>query len=203
MALCARGRAAPGSNSMRTSIAAVGRNWPGRVTTSPRARALFSTPAMLTARRAPGVPSVTLCLWVCRPRMRPRCPPGWISTSCPTRRVPCCRVPVTTVPKPVMVKTRSMGRRGRPMSRNSSRLLCSSSAASSAARMLGQARAGHGGAGNDGRAGQGGGAQPLGDLLAHEVEPVARPPDRTWSGRRRRSARAADRGSPGAPRSAA
>ena len=188
---------------MRTSIAAVGRNWPGRVTTSPRARALFSTPAMLTARRAPGVPSVTLCLWVCRPRMRPRCPPGWISTSCPTRRVPCCKVPVTTVPKPVIVKTRSMGRRGRPMSRSSSRRCAHSTRYRARARMSDSPAPVTAEQGDDRRAAQGGGAQPLGDLLAHEVEPVAHPPDRTWSARRRRSAHAAGRGSPGAPRSAA
>src|SRR5579884_3964608 len=38
---------------------------------------------------------------------------GRISTSCPTLKTPSSSVPVTTVPKPVMVKTRSMGRRGR------------------------------------------------------------------------------------------
>ena len=27
-------------------------------------------------------------LWLCRPRMRPRLPDGWISTSCPSRSSP-------------------------------------------------------------------------------------------------------------------
>ena len=49
--------------------------------------------------------------------MRPRSPPGTTSTSSPTRTDPSTSVPVTTVPKPVIVKARSIGRRGRPRSR--------------------------------------------------------------------------------------
>jgi len=52
---------------------------------------------------------------------------------CPARRTPSSRVPVTTVPKPVMVKTRSIGRRGRAMfcrSSSESRIRCSSATSS-------------------------------------------------------------------------
>ena len=48
--------------------------------------------------------------------MRPRRPEGRSSTSSPTTRWPSANVPVTTVPKPGMEKTRSTGRRGRPRS---------------------------------------------------------------------------------------
>ena len=48
--------------------------------------------------------------------MRPRRSPGCNSTSSPTRRAPPFSVPVTTVPKPLMVKTRSTGKRGWPKS---------------------------------------------------------------------------------------
>ena len=68
-------------------------------------------------------------LCVCIPRMRARKPPGRISTSSPTLNCPSLSVPVTTVPKPAMVKMRSMGRRGAPLSRRGGTVASASASA--------------------------------------------------------------------------
>ena len=50
-------------------------------------------------------------------RMRAFFPPGWSTTDWPRRNVlPPVNVPVTTVPIPCNLKTRSTGKRGLPMS---------------------------------------------------------------------------------------
>ena len=49
--------------------------------------------------------------------MRAAFPDGWIAIFCPRRNAPPVKVPVTTVPIPCRLKTRSTGRRGFPMSR--------------------------------------------------------------------------------------
>ena len=89
---------------------------PGGASTSPRATSSFSTPVTLTATRPPGDAASTFrpCCW--RPRTRTVRPRGTISSSSPTDKTPSTRVPVTTVPNPLIVKARSMGSRGRPTS---------------------------------------------------------------------------------------
>ena len=47
--------------------------------------------------------------------MRAFFPDGWIATVWPRRSVPPVNVPVTTVPMPCNLKTRSTGNRGLPM----------------------------------------------------------------------------------------
>ena len=89
---------------------------PTAASTSPRDSSLFSTPVRLAATRLPGPAFSTLSLWRWSPRMRTGRVPGTISISSPTLIDPSTRVPVTTVPNPLMRKTRSMGRRGRPRS---------------------------------------------------------------------------------------
>ena len=92
---------------------------PGGVSTCPRRRSSVDSPARLTATRVPGSASSRSRRCVCRPRMRAVGPSGVASTLSPTRSRPSSSVPVTTVPKPAIVKTRSMPSRGRPMSRGS------------------------------------------------------------------------------------
>ncbi|MBA7679800.1 hypothetical protein ES703_88104 [subsurface metagenome] len=55
-------------------------------------------------------------LCVCNPRRRDLRPGGIISTSCPTVSEPSINVPVTMVPEPAIVKTRSIGSLARPIS---------------------------------------------------------------------------------------
>ena len=100
----------------RTSTRVVGRRLPGRATTWPRRTWSGCTPVRLIASRLPGTPTSSAFLCVCSPRMRVRNSPGTISTSSPTLNWPLLRVPVTTVPKPEILKTRSIGRRGWPLS---------------------------------------------------------------------------------------
>ena len=87
-------------------------------------------PLRLAATRLLGPTDWTFWLWRCRPRIRTSRPPGTTSISSPTLSEPSTRVPVTTVPNPLIVKTRSIGNRGRP---ESSRRDDFSSSASSAA----------------------------------------------------------------------
>jgi hypothetical protein len=92
----------------------------GGESTSPRATSVLSTPVRFTATLVPGgaLWTLWLCLW--RPRTRTRRPRGTTSSSSPTVRVPSARVPVTTVPNPLIVNTRSTGSLGRPWSRRGS-----------------------------------------------------------------------------------
>ena len=79
--------------------------------------ASLSMPVRFAATREPGRALSIARRWVCRPRIRPRRPLGTSSTSSPTDSVPSTSVPVTTVPNPIIVKARSIGRRGRSTSR--------------------------------------------------------------------------------------
>ena len=88
----------------------------GAASTSPRSRSLLSAPMRFAATRLPGPTSSTFSLWRCSPRMRTILPPGTTSISSPTLIDPSASVPVTTVPKPLMVNTRSIGSRARPES---------------------------------------------------------------------------------------
>ena len=105
-----------GSRLRFTVSIPVGTSHPGRVSTSPRFNWSIATPTRLAATRLPGSTVSRRALWVCSPRSRDFKPAGTISTSWPTESEPSISVPVTTVPEPAMVKTRSMGRRGRPRS---------------------------------------------------------------------------------------
>ncbi len=79
----------------------------------PRSMSL-SIPARLSATRPPTGPFSIGRLWDCIPRTRTRSPEGITSSSSSMLTVPPCSVPVTTVPEPLMVKTRSTQSRGRP-----------------------------------------------------------------------------------------
>ncbi len=105
-----------GSRLSLAVIIVVGASAPVLVSTSPRFNCEVATPVRLAATRLPGVAVSTRVLCVCRPRTRDFKPEGTISTSCPTRSEPSINVPVTTVPEPAMVKTRSMRSRGLPLS---------------------------------------------------------------------------------------
>ena len=71
----------------------------------------------LSAVRVPGPLDSTLrlCDWILR--MRAVFPDGWITIFWPRSNEPPVNVPVTTVPMPWRLKTRSTGRRGLPISR--------------------------------------------------------------------------------------
>ena len=90
---------------------------PGVASTMPRLAAALPHPRGSRPRGYPVLCSRPCALGTCRPRIRARNPPGSMATSWPARKVPSMSVPVTTVPKPEMVKTRSTGRRGWPRSR--------------------------------------------------------------------------------------
>ena len=80
--------------------------------TLPRSTAARSTPWRFIAVRCPALDSVTVRLCVCRPRILACTPAGNTSTRSSTRSRPAISVPVMTVPKPLIVNTRSMGSRG-------------------------------------------------------------------------------------------
>ena len=94
----------------------------GSARMSPRMRSFLSTPIRLAATRLPGPTFSTFSLWRCSPRTRTKRPPGTTSISSPTPIEPSTSVPVTTVPKPLIVNTRSTGSRGRPESGRSGEL---------------------------------------------------------------------------------
>ena len=99
-----------------TSAVRVGWSQPGSVSTCPRSASSCVVFARFTATRLPG-PTLSMRCWCdCSPRMRRRSPDGSSSTSCPTVSAPSSSVPVTTVPKPGMMKLRSIESRGRPRS---------------------------------------------------------------------------------------
>ena len=87
---------------------------PGSASTSPRSRSALVVPDRFTATRLTGwaTPRDRLCVW--SPRIRARWPDGSTSASCPTASGPPVKVPVTTVPAPLIVNTRSTNWRARP-----------------------------------------------------------------------------------------
>ena len=130
-----KGRDAPARTRTRASMRRVAGRLPGGASTSPRFTSSFSMPARLTATRPPGNATSALrpCCWT--PRTRTVWPRGSTSSSSPGDRDPSTRVPVTTVPKPLIVKARSIGSLGRPSSARAPRPdRTSSSAALSASR---------------------------------------------------------------------
>ena len=112
---CTRARSRSGlaerSRSSVTLTRVVGRNICGGVSIMPRASSAVSTPARFSAVRCPAMACSAAAPCTCTPRTRTRLPAGWTCSSCSLWTVPEISVPVTTVPKPFMVKTRSMGRR--------------------------------------------------------------------------------------------
>ena len=84
---------------------------PAMASVMPRARSSVETPARFSAVRCPAMAASAGEPCTCTPRTRTRLPAGKTSISSSLRIVPATRVPVTTVPKPFMVKTRSIGRR--------------------------------------------------------------------------------------------
>ncbi len=88
----------------------------GRARYIPRLICSFSIPVRLTARREWGCPFSIVCVCVCRPLIFAFARSGLIVISIPTSRAPSNRVPVTTVPEPLIVKTRSIHNKGLPLS---------------------------------------------------------------------------------------
>ena len=84
---------------------------PGRESTSPRSIAARSTPWRFTAARWPATAVATDWPWVWIPRTLAWSPWGYTSTRSSSVTWPAATVPVTTVPNPRIVKTRSIGRR--------------------------------------------------------------------------------------------
>jgi len=91
---------AEGSNSNRTSIRRVLRNFPGAAKTIPRFSAVLLDSARFTAVRCPGVACSTDFSPDCTPRTRSRSPRGNNSTSSPGPTLPEIHVPVTTETEP-------------------------------------------------------------------------------------------------------
>ena len=87
------------------------------VTTSPRRTSLAPTSGKFSAIRLPGPLTSSSQLCDCIRRIQVALPEGCMTIRCPLCRAPPSSVPVTTVPMPGSVKTRSIGRRGFPMSR--------------------------------------------------------------------------------------
>ena len=113
--------------------------WPKRPATpsiSPRSSAATASPTKLSATRWPGnARGVSPCTWI--PRTRQTVRDGKAISSSPTATGASCSVPVTTVPTPLIVKQRSIGRRGaasvvsaRARQASQQAATCSSSAAS-------------------------------------------------------------------------
>ena len=67
----------------------------------------------------PGPASPTVCPWFCSSRTRTRRPSGYASRTSPVRTRPSTRLPVTTVPWPRTVNTRSTGSRHASCDRSS------------------------------------------------------------------------------------
>ncbi|CUI81837.1 Uncharacterised protein [Achromobacter xylosoxidans] len=141
------GASAEGSSVKATSTWRDGRKQRASAIQSPRVIALLSIPARFRAQRWPAAP-VSLgwfCAWM--PRTRTRVPAGIrrrSASSSPARARPPCAVPVTTVPWPASVKTRSTANRNRPApSRAPSACAASSRCCLSRATPASPARAAH------------------------------------------------------------
>ena len=121
-------------------------------------------------------------------------------TLSPTRSRPSSSVPVATVPKPVIVNTRSMPSRGRP---HVARLGHGVQRAVERLRERVQPRARDGRDAHDGRVGERGGLEQRAQFLLDEVRPVVLDEVALREGDDRRGARRAGRGFRGARGSAA
>ena len=119
------------STSSRASSIRVALNSPGEATTDPRSTARRPPPARFSAHRCPACADSTEAPWTWSPRTRARSPSGRTSTSLPAATRPDTSVPVTTEPKPRMVKARSTGSRKGP---EASRAPAAPAAAASAPR---------------------------------------------------------------------
>ena len=86
---------------------------PGAARKSPGRTSSVDTAFRLRATRCPASARSTGSPCTCTLRTRVRRPEGSTSTSSPVRADPLHRVPVTTVPAPLMLNTRSTGRRRR------------------------------------------------------------------------------------------
>ncbi len=110
------GRPRPRTGRRRASNTVVERHSPGTASTWPLPNRSRSTPTRFAATRETGHASASDCLWVWSDRTRLRMPAGTISTSSPTCKQAPARVPVTTVPAPLIVNTRSRCSRPRASS---------------------------------------------------------------------------------------
>ncbi len=131
------GSGASAATSRRTSTSSerVGTTSPGRASTMPRDTCAVSKPARFTATRCPAAACATGLPCTCSPRTRQVPPPGSSATSSSTLTLPDSSVPVTTQPKPLVVKARSRGRKSGPSApRSGSRAATSSRVALSASR---------------------------------------------------------------------
>ncbi len=111
------GASADASSVSATSTWRDGRKQRASAIQSPRAMAFLSMPARFKAQRWPATPVSLAWFWAWMLRTRTRVPAG-ISrksdASSPARTCPAWAVPVTTVPWPASVKTRSTASLKRP-----------------------------------------------------------------------------------------
>jgi hypothetical protein len=106
-----RASRAPAIARTRTSSRWLASTSPGRARIWPRARSATATPSRFTATRAGASTRAHACPNWCKVRTRPRAPLGKATSSSPTASGAPRSVPVTTVPAPLTVNTRSIGSR--------------------------------------------------------------------------------------------
>ena len=123
-------RLAPGCSVTWTSSVAVSRHTLSATTTEPRPTAPLSSPGKASAVRLPGS-AVRLCS-PCTSMLLTRdvSPPGSTRTTSPTATEPLHVDPVTTVPAPETLKTRSTGSRNRSREERTTAFLAASTSAS-------------------------------------------------------------------------
>ena len=114
-----KGFAALVKTSICPSNICTGRSVPLSHSTIPRSISSRSTPARFAATRCPVVADFSCSPCVCSPRTRTFFPTGINTISSASRIVPLASVPVTTVPKPLITKLRSIGSRATKSSRRS------------------------------------------------------------------------------------
>ncbi len=132
--LAGHSRGPSASSSKRTSSVVEAFSDPGATSQHPRSTSSRSTPCSATAVRWPASAASTVAPCTCTRRTRTVRPSGSSSSVSPIAMRPRHSVPVTTVPKPSTVNTRSTGRRA---GSSAARLGSSASAASRAASSSG------------------------------------------------------------------
>jgi len=100
-------RCAGGRGVRRTSITLVTVHRPAWMSAMPRCSSRVLTPRRFSATRATPLTSPAGVPSDCTPLIRSVRMEGVSASSSPARTVPACRVPVTTVPLPLMANTRS------------------------------------------------------------------------------------------------
>ena len=101
---------APSTERSETVSQSEGGSSPRAVSAAPRAMPSGATSRRFTASRWPGSPRAVRTPCTCTPRRRPAPPAGPAAPAAVSARGPRRGVPVTTVPWPATLNTRSTGR---------------------------------------------------------------------------------------------